>query len=117
MATSTTQTSIEDALSFLTDQVATGEHWYLAMLRTMARWDQAEEAIDERRYHYLIGGEAFDWLLLAERLMDELDGLVGEKEREELLFHGRPPLEIDEDEFQELIGTPKYQAYLNFLYG
>ena len=70
-----------------------------------------------RRYRYLIGGEAFDWLLLAERLLDELDGDVSAEEREALLFHGRPPLEIDEEEFQTLIGTPKYQAYLNYLYG
>jgi hypothetical protein len=107
----------EDCISFLKTAVADGEHWYIAVLKAMARWDQAEEVVGERRYRYLIGGEAFDWLLLAERLVDELDGAVGTREREELLYHGHPPLEIDEDEFQTLIGTPKYQAYLNYLYG
>jgi len=107
----------EDSISFLKAAVAGGEHWYLALLKAMARWDQAEELIDDRRYRYLIGGEAFDWLLLAERLIEELDGAVGTREGEELLFYGRPPLEIDEEEFQTLIGTPKYQAYLNYLYG
>ncbi len=97
--------------------IAAGEHWYLALLKTVARWDQAEEVIDDRRYRYLIGGDAFDWLLLAERLIDELDGIVGDEEREALLFHGHPPLEVSDDEFQSLIGTPKYQAYLNYLYG
>jgi len=107
----------EDAVAYLRDAIAGGEHWYLALLRTMARWGQAEEVLDGRRYRYLIGGEAFDWLVLAERLLDEIDGAVGEREREELLFFGHPPLEIDEEEFQTLIGTPKYQAYLNYLYG
>jgi GGDEF domain-containing protein len=99
------------------ETIAAGEHWYLALLKTMARWDQAEEIIDDRQYRYLVGGEAFDWLLLAERLIDELHGVVTEPEREALLFHGHPPLEVSDEEFQSLIGTPKYQAYLNYLYG
>lgn len=99
------------------ETIAAGEHWYLALLKSMARWDIAEEVIDDRRYRYLVGGEAFDWLLLAERLVDELDGVVSAPEREALLFHGHPPLDVSDEEFQSLIGTPKYQAYLNYLYG
>ena len=87
--------SVTDPIQYLRSSVAAGDHWYLALLKTMARWDQAEEVVGGRRYRYLIGGEAFDWLLLAERLVEELD----------------------EEEFQTLIGTPKYQAYLNYLYG
>jgi len=109
--------SVTDPIQYLRACVAGGEHWYLALLKTMARWEQAEEVVDGRRFRYLIGGEAFDWLLLAERLVDEVDGATSAEEREALLFHGRPPLELDEEEFQALIGTPKYQAYLNYLYG
>lgn len=104
-------------IDFLHETVASGEHWYIAVLRTMARWPQAEEVVDGRRYQYLIGGEAFDWLLLAERLVDELGDVVGNEDRDNLVFHGHPPLEIDDEEFQSLLGTPKYQAYLNYLYG
>lgn len=105
-------------IDFLHETIAGGEHWYIAMLRTMARWPQAEETVDDRHYRYLIGGEAFDWLLLAERLMDEIPaGIVGKEDRDNLVFHGHPPLEIEDEEFQALIGTPKYQAYLNYLYG
>ena len=107
----------DDPIAFMRETIAAGEHWYLALLKTMARWDQAEEVIRDRHYRYLVGGEAFDWLLLAERLVDELGGIVGEEEREALLFHGHPPLEVSDEEFQSLIGTPKYQAYLNYLYG
>ncbi|HWO73059.1 MAG TPA: hypothetical protein VNN21_05835 [Dehalococcoidia bacterium] len=106
-----------DPVAYLRQLVAAGEHWYIAVLKTMARWDQAEEVVEERRYRYLIGGEAFDWLLLAERLVDVLDGTVTPAEREALIFHGHPPLEVSDEEFQALIGTPKYQAYLNYLYG
>lgn len=106
-----------EAIAFLHESVAAGEHWYVALLKAMSRWTTAEEIIGDRRYRYLIGGEAFDWLLLAERLLDELDDTVSQEEREALLFHGHPPLEIDDEEFQSLIGTPKYQAYLNYLYG
>ena len=117
MRTTAAGSVTEQAIAFLREAVAAGEHWYIALLRAMARWDQAEEIIGGRRYRYLIGGEAFDWLLLAERLVEELDGAVSSQDREALLFHGHPPLEIDEEEFQTLIGTPKYQAYLNYLYG
>jgi hypothetical protein len=82
-----------------------------------SRWPAGEEEIDGRKYRYLIGGEAFDYLVLAERLIDELDVYIDERELDALLFHGHPPLEIEDEEFQTLIGTPKYQAYLNYLYG
>ena len=106
-----------EAISYLRETVEAGEHWYVALLKTMSRWTVAEEVIEDRRYRYLIGGEAFDWLLLAERLLEESSIECSEDERDELLFNGHPPLEIEDDEFQMLIGTPKYQAYLNFLYG
>jgi hypothetical protein len=109
--------SVTDPIQYMRSSIEAGDHWYFAMLKAMARWDQAEEVIGDRRYRYLIGGEAFDWVLLAERLVEELGSIVSPEERRALLFHGRPPLEIGEDEFQTLIGTPKYQAYLNYLYG
>ena len=107
----------EEAIEYLHERIAGGEHWYVAVLRAMSRWSLAQEEAGDRTYRYLVGGEAFDWLLLAERLLDELGDEVPGEEREALLFHGHPPLDIDEDEFQELMGTPKYQAHLNYLYG
>jgi hypothetical protein len=110
-------TNAEETIDYLRALIGDGEQWYVALLRAMARWTQAEETLGERHYRYLIGGDAFDWLLLAERLIDELDGLVSPEDRDSLLFHGHPPIELDEEEFQRLIGTPKYQAHLNYLYG
>jgi hypothetical protein len=113
----TTENQTEEAIDYLREEIEAGEHWYVALLKAMSRWSLPEETIDDRRYRYLIGGEAFDWLLLAERMLDELGDLVPEDERDALLFGGHPPLELDEEHFQELIGTPKYQAHLNYLYG
>ena len=59
----------EEALAHLRQSIANGTHWFLALLEAIALWSLPEETVDERRYCYLIGGEAFDWLLLAERLI------------------------------------------------
>ena len=93
------------------------QHWLLVVLEAIRRWPLAEEQIGDRRYRYLVGGQAFDWLLLAERLCDDLDGLIPEDECHALLFHGRLPLELSEDELRRLMGPNKYRAHLNFLYG
>jgi len=98
-------------------EILAGEPWYPALLRAIGRWRLPREQVDGRLYHYLIGGEAFDWLLLAERLTDAAADLIPEHEREQLLFFNRPPLELGPDEFRRLIGPAKYRAHLNFLYG
>ncbi len=94
-----------------------GTHWYIALLEAMARWTATEEDVDGRHYVYLVAGEAFDWLALAERLCLALDGLVPDVERDALLYRGRPPLALSADEFRRLLGPAKHKAYLNFLYG
>lgn len=94
-----------------------GEHWYIALLRAIGLWDSAEEVYNGHRYRYLIAGEAFDWLLLAERLCEAVGGLLPDDEKTALLFHGQPPLELTIKEFKGLIGSGKYRHYLNFFYG
>lgn len=97
--------------------IAGGRPWYLALFDAVARWRLPQEWVDGRYHRYLIGGEAFDWLLLAERLLDTVRGLVPGEQEEALLFHGRLPIEQSADEFREAIGSSKYRAHLNFLYG
>ncbi|MDE2639577.1 MAG: hypothetical protein OXI03_03230, partial [Chloroflexota bacterium] len=48
----------------------TGRPWHEALLAAIAAWDVTEETAAGREYRYLVGGDAFDWLLLAERLLD-----------------------------------------------
>ena len=99
-----------------------GKHWYLALLEAIGRWEITQETYDGRSFRYLIGGEAFDWLLLAERLClavngQTLNGLLPDSEKTSLLFYGEPPLDLPHEKFKELIGTIKYHQYLNFFYG
>ncbi len=80
-----------EAISYFKQAIAGGKHWYLALLGAIGLWTSAEEVYNDRTYRYLIDGEAFDWLLLAERLCETVDGLLPENERNALLFHGIPP--------------------------
>jgi hypothetical protein len=97
--------------------VAAGEtHWFLALMQAVRDWPLPQEAINGRSYRYLVGGEAFDWLLLAERLTDEIEDYVPDDEREALLFHGRLPEGADENDVERLLGA-KHRAHLNFVYG
>jgi hypothetical protein len=111
------QTAAPPAVAGLLRAVAGGEDWFAALLAAIASWEAPEEVIDGRCYQYLIGGEAFDWLLLAERLCEELDGAIPPREREELLFFGTMPRPLEHDEFRRAIGDVKHAAHLNFIYG
>lgn len=105
------------AIEHLKRSVAEGKHWYIALLEAIKLWKSSEEEYEGRHYRYLIAGEAFDWLLLAERLLEEIGDRVPEQEKINLLFFDQPPLELKHEEFKELIGPAKYRAYLNYLYG
>jgi hypothetical protein len=107
----------EDPIAFLRTAVATGTPWYLAVLQTIALWRAPFEFVDDRFYRYLVGGEAFDWVLLAERLVNEIIDFIPADDYEALLFSGRLPIRLEEEEFKRLIGASKYRAHLNYLYG
>jgi hypothetical protein len=97
------------AIKHLEQAIASGQHWYIALLEAIGLWTDGEETINGRHYQYLIDGQAFDWLLLAERLC--------EAEKIALLFHGQPPLKLSQEKFKALIGSTKYRQYLNYFYG
>ncbi len=106
-----------EAIQHLKQAITNGKHWYIALLEAIGLWSSAEETYDGRHYRYLIAGEAFDWLSLAERLCLEVDGLLPQEEKLNLLFFAKPPIELSKEEFKNLIGGTKYRAYLNYLYG
>jgi hypothetical protein len=112
-----TREEAEQLLSNLREEVAEGKPWFIALVQAIARWPLPEETVRKRDYRYLVGGEAFDWLLLAERLCEELSDLIPREEYEALVFFGRLPSELSEEEFRRLMGHAKYRAHLNYLYG
>ena len=113
----TAETTPEAAIAHFRAALSAGRHWYLALLDAVGRWTLPEEIYEGRRYCYLIEGEAFDWLLLAERLCCAAVDALPAEEVEALLFHGEPPLDVSEEEFRQRIGPMKAWAYLNYFYG
>ena len=112
-----TLTGDDKVIKHLEQAIISGKHWYIALLEAIGLWSTAEETYNGRSYCYLIDSEAFDWLLLAERLCQTVDNLLPGDERTDLLFHGKPPLKITDNKFKELIGSTKYHQYLNYFYG
>ena len=106
-----------EAIRHLEQAITGGKHWYIALLEAIGGWGPAEETHNGRFYRYLIAGEAFDWLLLAERLCEAVDGLLPVDEKEALLFYGKPPLSLGAEQVKKLIGSSKYNQYLNYFYG
>jgi hypothetical protein len=117
VSTETLSAGDAEAISYFKQGLASGKHWYLALLESIGLWSSAEEYYNERAYLYLIDGEAFDWLLLAERLCEMVDGFLPEDEKNSLLFQGIPPLALSAGEVKQLIGDKKYGHYLNYFYG
>ena len=107
----------EQAVEALRREVKHKHPWYPALLDVIARWDTTEEHIDGARLCYLIAGEAFDWLLLAQRLLTEVEEHIPDDEVEQLLIFGIPPDESTEEDFARAIGGQKHRAHLNFQYG
>lgn len=107
----------EAAFRCFREGLASGKHWYISLLEAISLWTDASEVVDGHNFQYLIAGEAFDWLLLAERLCETANGLIPENEKYTLLFKGQAPLEISQDEFKKFIGASKYHQYLNYFYG
>ena len=112
-----TPTTDVEVIKYLEQAITGGKHWYIALLEAIGLWKTAEETHNGRTYRYLIAGEAFDWLLLAERLCQAVDGLLPDDEQTSLLFYGKPPLDLTTEKFKELIGSSKYHQYLNYFYG
>ena len=110
-------TAEAEAIGHLRTSLELGQDWPVAILEAMALWTAPEEDFQGRRLKYFIEGEAFDWLLLAERLCMSVDGQLPGSEVEELLFTGRFPTSFDNTRFKDLLGVDKYRGYLNYFYG
>ncbi len=109
--------STSEALRAFSSALEEGVDWPSALLQAIAEWSTPEEAVGDRVYRYFIEGEAFDWLLLAERLFEVAGVLIPEDDKEALLFRGRFPDYFETSRFKELMGVEKYRGFLNYFYG
>ena len=76
------------AIKHLKESIVAGVNWISALLESIEMWTLPEEEYRGRHYKYVIAGEAFDWLVLAERLLIEVEGLISEEDSTALLCHG-----------------------------
>ena len=117
----TSNDSDGETVARLARSVSSGAPWAPALLEAIGRWTAPREYVDGQELRYLVGGEAFDWLLLAERLVRALavavPGAVPAAEAERLLFTGELPPDVSQTQFREALGVGKYRAHLNFFYG
>jgi len=93
------------------------ESWKLSILETIAKWPLANEDVAGERLDYLIGGEAFDWRLLAKRLLVECGSKIEQEAwwkwlSDPVLFAG-----LEEPEFMRAVGVDKFRAHLSYFYG
>jgi hypothetical protein len=107
----------EAVIRRLQEDLVSGKNWYVALLEAIKLWTDEQEDVQGRQLHYIIENEAFDFMLLAERLCEAVNGLIPENERDAFLLRNKPPLELTPEEFKESIGPAKYHSYLNYFYG
>ena len=105
------------AIKHLSDSLRKGRDWPTCLFESMALWTSAEDVYRGRRQTYFIAGEAFDWLLLAERLCNSARNLIPQQERDSLLFNGQFPSYFNPSTIKNLLGIEKYRGFLNFFYG
>ena len=106
-----------EAITHFKQGLSLGRPWQQVLLESIGMWTRPHECWQDREYRYVIQSEAFDWLLLAERLCAEVDGRLPRSEVEELLFNGRFTDDITSKEMQHCLGYNKYRGVLNFWYG
>ena len=107
----------QDVITRLRMQAGRAEPWHVALLRAIGQWSLPNEYAAGRYWHYVIAGEALDWLTLAQRLCLEIADAAPAGEIDALLFRGQLPQRIDPEDFRRLIGPYRYTALLNFHYG
>ena len=95
---------VPEAVLHLKSAIQSGTPWQQALLEAIGLWTLPDEVYQGRTYHYMIQGEAFDWLMLAERLCAELDGFIPAEEKERLLFQGKMPEPVEPEAFRDLLG-------------
>ena len=75
-----------ESMQYFKNSLYEGKEWVSELIKSMSLWTLEEEVYDSKHNKYLIDGEAFDWLLLARRLLDSVGDLVPTTEKNRLLL-------------------------------
>ena len=106
-----------EVVGYFRHSIINGVDWPVALFESMAQWSTPLEIYNGVSYNYFIGGEAFDWLTLAQRICNEAMDLLPIIETELLLAKGRLPESIPRRLIRNILGVQKYRGFLNFYYG
>ncbi len=108
-------------LNVLSSRVGAEPHrWRDHIFTAISRWSLPSEEISDEPHVYFIGGEAFNWRRLAERLAWHIAFLLPEEEElamghwleDDHMFGG-----LEESQFRRVLGHEKWRAFLNYFYG
>ena len=97
-----------DLVHIFQQSIISGNDWVRELLNTIKYWRVPEEIIGKFTYKYLLQKEAFDWKMLANRIINESRDLIPAKEAHELLFNNIIPNGYTSNEFKQAIGFDKY---------
>ena len=106
------------AISRLKSSIGSAESdWKLTVLEAIADWPLANEDVGGETFEYLIGGEAFNWRLLAQRLLGECGSLIPDETLWEWLSDSVLFAGFEEPDFMRAVGVEKFRAHLSYFYG
>ena len=95
--------------------------WKSVFLETVAAWPKENERACDEIFHYFIGGEAFNWKRLAERIATQLSDEDNSPIQPEDLFEWLSSTGVfggmPEQQFQRILGVDAWRAHLNYFYG
>lgn len=106
-----------DTISFLRSRLMMGLPWDQVLFQAIGKWTTSSEEFMGQTNKYVIQGEAFDWMLLAQRLYCEVGDLIPDVDMGRLLLRGELPFKNSTSVLQEYLGFNKYRAILNYWYG
>ena len=109
--------SVDRYFDIVRDTLIQNSRWQDIVLEAIKGWHISEERKGNHRLVYLISGEAFNWIRLATRIIDECQIKVSDKQINEFLFNGYIPAGLSEYEFKSKIGDTKYKGWQNYYYG
>ncbi len=97
------------------------DNWQTAFLETIAAWPVENETVNGETFHYFIGGEAFNWKRLAERIATELATEGRDHPESQEIFEWIATSgtfgSLSEQEFRRILGVDGWRAHLNHFYG
>ena len=107
-----------ELLARLDERLKNGDgDWKTAVLETIGHWPAATEEHNGSTLAYQIGSEAFDWRLLARRIIESVTSGPSDAEWHEWLDTPELFAGFDEPTFKRALGVDKFRANLNFFYG